>query len=340
MEFETVQDFFCEFSGDNKAEIKLLPQSGSARKNYIVSSKNDTYIITYNSNLRENRAFFYFTELFGGLQLNTPEIFRINESQNLYIQQNVGEKTLSEIIAEEGVSNRVKNLVRQSLKKLFELQQATQGKADYSLTFEYEKYDRLPVTHDLYYFKNYFADVLEVEYHRGALLKEFAQIAETVENLRPQGLMLRDFQPRNILVNKKDEVFFIDYQAAMQGPLLYDVVSLIYQAKANFPEEIRQEFLEYYITLYESEELMNQLREALPYLQLIRFLQVLGAYGFRGLIQQKAHFIQSIENGLKNLFHFSKQWSGLKNYEQLSFVIQQLQTAEIQQKIKVLTHGT
>ena len=74
----------------------------------------------------------------------------------------MGEKTLSEIITQEGESERVKSLVKQTLKHLFELQEKTQNKIDFSKTFEYEKYDELPITHDLYYFKNYLIDILRV----------------------------------------------------------------------------------------------------------------------------------------------------------------------------------
>lgn len=340
MDSESVKNFFEEFTGDTAPVIAALPASGSARKNFTASANGKNFIITYNSNLRENETFFYLSEVFSDLSLNTPEILKISDHRKLYIQQNVGESTLSEIIANEGTSERVKNLLRKTLKRLFELQNATKEKIDFTKTFEYEKYDRLPVVHDLYYFKNYFADILENEYHRGKLLKEFLQIAEIIENIQPRGLMLRDFQARNILVNEDDEVFFIDYQGAMEGPLLYDVVSLLYQAKANLSEEERDEFLNFYLNLYSDGKTRENLKSALPYLKLMRFLQVLGAYGFRGLIQKKPHFIASIPLGLANLKDFTESWSKIQDFPELHSVIHQLDDAEFRQKIKKLTHGT
>jgi aminoglycoside/choline kinase family phosphotransferase len=193
-----------------------LPASGSARMNFIGSSSSEKFVITYNENLLENEAFFYFSEVFSELKLNTPKIFKINEERNLYIQEFLGEETLSELIAKEGESDHIKNLVKQTLEKLFHLQNVTQNKIDFSRTFEYEKYDELPIIHDLYYFKNFLVDVLELPYHKSSLLKEFKQIAHKIESLQPQRLMIRDFQSRNILV-KENEVFFIDYQAAMKA---------------------------------------------------------------------------------------------------------------------------
>ena len=332
MNSSEAKNFFEEFVGKPSTSFFELPQSGSARMNFIGETSQEKYVITYNENLLENEAFFYFSEVFENLKLNTPKIFKINEERNLYIQEFLGKETLSEIIAKENESENVKYLVQQTLQKLFILQKETQNKIDYTKTFEYEKYDELPVIHDLYYFKNFVADVLELHYHKSSLLKEFKKIAEKIENLEPKSLMIRDFQARNILV-KESQVFFIDYQAAMYGPAMYDMVSFLFQAKANFSEQFKNEMLEYYFSFYENEEEKNQLQESLKYCKLIRFLQVLGAYGFRGLIQRKAHFIASIEQGIKNLVDFAETETEMNYYPELKNLIIKLNSEETQQKI-------
>lgn len=335
MTLELAQNFFEEFTQESSTSFYALPQSGSARINFIGETSQEKFIITYNENLLENEAFFYFSKIFEKLQLNTPKIFKINEEQNLYIQEFLGKETLSEVIAKEGESENVIFLVKQTLEKLFNLQKTTQNQIDYSKTFEYEKYDELPIIHDLYYFKNFVADVLELHYHKSSLLKEFKKIAVKIENLQPKSLMIRDFQARNILV-KESQVFFIDYQAAMHGPAMYDVVSFLFQAKANFSEEFKNEMLEYYFSFYESEEEKNQLKESLKYCKLIRFLQVLGAYGFRGLIQKKAHFIASIKQGINNLVEFTENESDMNLYPELKNLTLKLNAEETQQKIQKL----
>mgnify|MGYP003598760993 CR=1 FL=1 len=337
MTLELAQSFFEEFTKESSITFFALPQSGSARINFIGETSQEKFVITYNENLLENEAFFYFSEVFERLNLNTPKVFKINEDRKLYVQQFLGKETLSEIVTKEGESANVSSLVKQTLEKLFVLQKQTQNQIDYSKTFEYEKYDELPIIHDLYYFKNFVADVLELEYHKSSLLKEFRKIAEKIENLKPKSLMIRDFQARNILV-KKDQVFFIDYQSAMYGPVMYDVGSFLFQAKANFSEEFKNEMLNYYFSFYESEEEKNQLKESLKYCKLIRFLQVLGAYGFRGLIQRKEHFITSIEQGIKNLVNFAENESEMNLYPELKNLIAKLNSEETQQKIQQLIH--
>ena len=333
MTSENAKIFFENHFGEKSTEFVTLAQSGSARVNFLAQNKIGKYIITYNENITENESFLYFSELFSELNLNTPKIFSVSDDRKMYIQEFLGEKTFSEIITEEGLSENVHTLVKQTLRQLFELQKKTNGKIDFQQAFEYESYDELPVMHDLYYFKNFIADVLELEYHKSSLLKEFKKIINLIENLEPKGIMIRDFQARNIMVNDKNKVSFIDYQSAMKGPLMYDVISFLFQAKANFPEDFKNEMLEFYIRQFEDKETQSQLRNSVKPIQMMRFLQVLGAYGFRGLIQRKQHFIASIDKGIQNITEFSETWEMMNDFPELRKIIGQLSSEKVKFKI-------
>lgn len=326
--------FFEEFIGEKSQDFYSLAQSGSARKNFVGSSSEKRYIITENENIPENESFFYFSEVFTALHLNTPKIFKISEDRKIYVQDFLGKTTLSEIIESEGLTERTKSLVKQTLEKLFHLQTSTEDKIDYSKTFEYESYDEFPVTNDLFYFKSFIADVLEIPYHKSTLLKEFKNLTSEITNCGPKGLMIRDFQARNIMVNDQDEVFFIDYQSAMKGPLMYDVISFLFQAKANFPQDFKEEMLRYYFSLWKDENSVKELKNSVKPIQLIRFMQVLGAYGFRGLIQRKPHFISSIDKGIENLEELANSWDGMEHYPELKKLITALKSNSVKNKIE------
>ena len=190
----------------------------------------------------ENESFFYLTNAFRNLQLRVPEIYAINAERNLYLQQYVGSNTLSEVITKEGHSERVKNLVGKTIKALSNFQQKTSGNIDFSHAYEYEAYDSFPITHDLYYFKNFLVDVLEIDYHKGKILKEFKHISDKVQSLQPHTVMMRDFQARNIMVDDQEEIYFIDYQAAMLGPATYDLVSFLFRPKQTFLQNGKMSF--------------------------------------------------------------------------------------------------
>lgn len=336
MTSENAKRFFENYLGENSSEFITLAQSGSARVNFLAEAGTRKYIVTSNENIPENESFIYYSEIFSGLNLNTPTILAVSEDRKIYVQEYLGGNTLSELISKEGLSDRIQALVKQTLEKLFRLQILTQDKIDFSKTFEYERYDELPVIHDLYYFKNFVADVLELEYRKSALLKEFKQIVSLIENLEPQGMMIRDFQARNIMVNEQDHVSFIDYQSAMKGPLMYDVISFLFQAKADFPEHFKNEMLDFYISQFENPETQHQLKESVKPMQMMRFLQVLGAYGFRGLIQRKQHFLSSLKTGIRNITQLADSWEQMENFPELKKVVGQLGTEETTLKINMI----
>ena len=330
------QLFFENFIHQKAHLFKALPQSGSSRINYIGKTEAETYIVTFNENIRENRAFFYFSNIFSSLNLNTPKVIKINNEEHLYIQEYLGGQTLSELITKEKESNRVCKLVKKTIDKLYEIQVKTLGKIDYKNSFEYEAYNHLPIRHDLYYFKNFLVDVLELEYHKSTLLKEFEEICTQIENLGPKTIMMRDFQSRNIMIDEKDNIFFIDYQSAMEGPATYDLVSFLHQAKANFSFRLKEEMTNYYISLW-PEINRTALKNTIDWMKLIRFTQVLGAYGFRGLIQRKTHFLASLDQGIKNLTDLMSQSKLFENkFPELTRIVEQLNSERIKEKIESL----
>lgn len=330
--------FFEEFIGETAQQFFPLAQSGSARINYLGQSSAKKYVITYNENLRENESFYYFSEIFNHLRIKCPKVLKIADDRKLYIQEYLGNHTLSELIEAEGLTDRIKDLVKKTLKQLAEAQIKTNNQIDYSQAFEYENYDELPIISDLFYFKNFMADVLEIPYHKSSLLREFKKLVSKIENLEPKGLMMRDFQARNIMVSETDEIYFIDYQSAMKGPLIYDVISFLFQAKANFPADFKNEMLNYYFSFWNDEK-ATQLKNSVEPVQLIRFLQVLGAYGFRGLIQRKEHFIMSINKGIENIVNFSENWEEMKEYPELNKLILHLKSQSVQDTIRSIIYN-
>ncbi|MEP7109350.1 MAG: RNase adapter RapZ, partial [Ferruginibacter sp.] len=112
----------------------------------------------------------------------------------------------------------------------------------------------------------------------------------------------------NIMITPDDNVHFIDYQGGMRGAPQYDVASLLWQARANLPDNWKQFLLDDYIMAFE--KIVDQpvdrdvFRSQYNGYVLIRLLQVLGAYGFRGLFERKAHFLTSIPLALQNLKWF------------------------------------
>ena len=178
---------------------------------------------------------------------------------------------------------------------------------DYSVCLTAKEFGKQAILSDLLYFKYYFLDTLQLPYDKQAMMDDFEALSTYLTRTENKYFMFRDFQSRNIIVND-DEVQFIDFQGGMKGALQYDVASLLWQAKAELSEKWKDDLLEFYID--EINKLLDRPVDKITFVSqyngyvLIRLLQVMGAYGFRGLFERKAHFLASIPLGLKNLKFF------------------------------------
>jgi len=302
-----IEQLFTDYKHQPITRLELLPQSGSDRQYYRIYTEEASYIATYNQNVAENNVFFQFTNHFKATGLPVPTVFCINDDHTIYIQEDRGKESLLDKIEQYGKDDYVYDLYKKSLRQLARIQILGDKGFDYNWCLTAKAFGKQAIISDLLYFKYYFLDTLRIPYDKQGLLDDFDTLGTYLSQTEQQYFMFRDFQSRNILV-EKDEVSFIDYQGGMQGALQYDVASLLWQAKAELNETWKDNLLNFYITEVQtlldkeidSEAFINQYNGYV----LIRLLQVLGAYGFRGLFERKAHFLTSIPLALKNVQFF------------------------------------
>jgi aminoglycoside/choline kinase family phosphotransferase len=302
-----ISSLFEAFKKAKEDRIEKLPQSGSDRIYFRIYSGNETYIATYNINIRENETFFYFSHHFKTSGLPMPTIYAANEDKTIYIQEDLGTESLLDKLEQHGHNEYTYGLYQQTLKELAKVQILGDAGLDYELCLTAKEFGKQAILSDLLYFKYYFVDTLKLPYDKQAMLDDFETLSSYLSNSDQKYFLFRDFQSRNVIVNN-DCVHFIDFQGGMKGALQYDVASLLWQAKANLSEDWKDKLLHDYIDAVEL--LLNEQVDRSIFLSqyngyvLIRLLQVLGAYGFRGLFERKAHFLTSIPLALRNLKFF------------------------------------
>ncbi|MBQ7533471.1 MAG: phosphotransferase [Bacteroidales bacterium] len=320
--------------GENALEINAMPSSGSSRKYFRVKTDKRVLIGAYNLNIEENDAFFSFSKHFHECGLPVPEILAISDSKEIYIQTDLGDDTLF-----KHVENCLKNgkyddetidLYKKSLDKLIDFQTIGHKGLDYSKAFPTAEFDEMSIMADLNYFKFCFLkEHEEISFNETRLDTDFQTLTQYILEAPSDFFMYRDFQSRNIMIVDNNP-YFIDYQGGRKGPLQYDVVSLLYQVKAKMPQELRDELIDYY-----KQQLSKSCRDARPCVStsdfdkyfpafvILRLLQVLGAYGFRGLIQKKLHFMQSIPYAIREIMNVNEKWPLPFELPELQAVIKQ-----------------
>ncbi len=305
---EEIVQLFQQYSNAAITDIDKLPQAGSERHYFRIHATDKTFIATYGANLKENESFIYFSKHFKKKQLATPEIFCINADKNIYIQEDFGDVSLLNKLEENGFTAEVYDLYKKSLQQLVLLQVKGHEGLDYKKCLTNTAFGKQAIMADLLYFKYYFLDALRRPYDKQKLLDDFEALSNYLSHTEYKYFMFRDFQSRNIMVKPDGSIHFIDYQGGMKGAPQYDVASLLWQARANLPDDWKQHLLEDYMDAFERiiEEPIDKdtFRSQYNGYVLIRLLQVLGAYGFRGLFERKAHFLTSIPLALQNLKWF------------------------------------
>jgi aminoglycoside/choline kinase family phosphotransferase len=305
---DRIKELFATFSPAVINSIDKLPQAGSERQYFRINSSNKSFIATYGANIKENDSFIYFSEHFNKKNLATAQILCINKEKDIYIQEDFGDVSLLNKLEEEGYVESIYNLYKESLHQLALVQIKGHQELNYKKCLTNTSFGKQAILADLLYFKYYFLDALRRPYDKQKLIDDFDALSNYLSHTEYKFFMFRDFQSRNIMVKEDNTVHFIDYQGGMKGAPQYDVASLLWQAKANLPDDWKHKLLEDYINSFEKivAETVDRdvFRSQYNGYVLIRLLQVLGAYGFRGLFERKAHFLTSIPLALQNLKWF------------------------------------
>ncbi len=310
---EEIETLIARFSKASIQSIDKLPQAGSERHYYRLHTTEGNFIATHGANIKENETFIYFSKHFAEKKLRTAEVLAVSDDKSIYIQKDFGNTSLLDKLEQQDLSDEVYSLYKQSLEQLALLQVKGHEGLDYKKCLTNSSFGKEAIMADLLYFKYYFLDALRRPYDKQKLIKDFEALSNYLSHTEYKFFMFRDFQSRNIMVDEMSQVHFIDYQGGMKGAPQYDVASLLWQAKANLTDDWKKRLLDDYMNAFEQatgESIDKEVfRSQYNGYVLIRLLQVLGAYGFRGLFERKAHFLTSIPLALQNLQWFTSNQS-------------------------------
>jgi len=303
---ELLNKLYEEWAGEKAISINKLPASGSKREYFRIIGNNTRVIGAINNIPEENRAFIEFTKYFKSMGLQVPEIYKVDFDNNAYLQEDLGDTTLFNYLLEVrnngSFPDELIDVYKKVLKELPRFQVEASVNLNYEVCHPRSSFDRQSMQWDLSYFKYYFLKLADIPFNEQLLEDDFNTLIDYLQSVNTDYFLYRDFQSRNIML-KEDEIYFIDYQGGRKGALQYDVASLLYDSKADIPQTVREELLAYYIENVQLHTHVDESEFKKSYYAyvLIRMMQAMGAYGFRGFYEKKTHFLQSIPYALKNL---------------------------------------
>ena len=311
-------ELYRKWSGAEPQQVEKLSAGGSNREYYrMTAADGSTVVGCIGTSRDENHAFVYLAQHFTRRQLPVPAILAVSGDELRYLQSDLGSVSLFDAIRggrEAGGRYTVKEqeLLKRTIRQLPNIQIRGARELDFANCYPQPAFDTNSVLFDLNYFKYCFLKATELDFHEMKLEADFRLLAKDLtEAGDEQCFLYRDFQARNVMMVEGPEPnsqsplpYFIDFQGGRKGPYYYDVASFIWQASAKYPYKVRRELVyEYYNALKQYTEVPapHAFVERLSLFVLFRLLQVLGAYGFRGYFERKAHFIESIPPAIQNL---------------------------------------
>ena len=279
---------------------------GSGRKIIRLANDRATAIgILYNVR-EENVAFLEFSRHFRVHGLPVPEIYGEDLNHGAYLEEDFGDTSLFEFLSRHRTGETIASAVVDAYRKVVAILPRFQVEAgkdlNYKVCYPRASFDRQSIAWDLNYFKYYFLRLAGIPFGEQALEDDFSRLTKLLLSAPHDYFLYRDFQSRNIML-RDGQPYFLDYQGGRKGGLQYDIASLLYDAKADLPPDLRQQLLDNYLDalagfLPLDRAAFMQFYYVYVY---IRVMQALGAYGFRGFYERKVHFLQSVPYALKNL---------------------------------------
>ena len=306
-----MENLFTTYFGVEPQSCEPLSGSGSNRRYFRLSAEGCSCMGVIGTDARENNAFIRLSEHFRSKGINVPQVYAVAQDGMTYIQEDLGDRMLSDEVAaalkDGGYSpdSPVVELLCRTMSKLPEIQFKGAEGLDFSVCYPQPAFDHRMVMFDLNYFKYCFLKPSGLEFDEVRLQDEFELLAKDLLEDSGNTFLYRDFNARNVMI-KDGEPYFIDFQGGRRGPIYYDVASFVWQARFRYPQWLKERMIDSYLeALKEYKEYTDADRVGfdgrLRLSVLFRTLQVLGAYGFRGLVEQKAQFIVSIAPALENL---------------------------------------
>jgi aminoglycoside/choline kinase family phosphotransferase len=279
---------------------------GSGRQIIRLSRGNHSAIGVLYGVREENGAFLSFSRHFRRHGLPVPEIYAEDLDRGAYLEEDLGDTTLFDFLTSnrsgESIALPVVDFYRKVVAELPRFQVEAGRDLDYSVCYPRGSFDRQSINWDLNYFKYYFLRLAAIPFNEQALEDDFDRLTNLLLEAPGDYFLYRDFQSRNVML-RGAQPYFVDYQGGRKGALQYDIASLLFDAKADLPPDLRQLLLDAYLDALSKHIKLDREAFLRYYYAFVyaRILQALGAYGFRGFYERKAHFLQSVPYAMKNI---------------------------------------
>ena len=288
--------------------IEVASSDASFRR-YFRLTQDDTALIMMDSSLEKSSLtpFIEVTNLLQSVNLHAPKIMHQNTDKGFLILEDLGVKNLLDTLNQENF----KSLYKQCIDEIITMQNIDATNLPlYDETFLKTEMNLMPE----WFLKKYLQQDLND--------KEIAIIDNTIDLIakkvlsHPQECFVhRDFHSRNIMYC--EPLGIIDYQDAMNGSIVYDLVSLLKDLYIQFDPKDTDELALYFKEKKQLQVSDQEFLEWFDFMGLQRHLKVLGIFARLFLRDNKDGYLKDLPLTLEYVLQVCKKYPELDELHQL-----------------------
>ncbi|MFZ2446255.1 MAG: phosphotransferase [Syntrophobacteraceae bacterium] len=283
-----------------RSGIAPLFGDGSDRRFFRIFSGDTTFVAlvsprTRGDGIDENDSYLKIGRHLRARGIPAPRIFFADVENGRFLLEDAGDLHLQGFVQRN--RRDLEKIYRRVILMLASVHRKAPEGFSPDFCFDAPLYDaRFIFERELEYFRKYFLNgCLRLEIDPEKLRPDFENLAEAAGARDMRFVFHRDFQSRNIMV-RGGGLRLLDFQGMRFGPPAYDLASLLVDPYVKLPRGLQERLARLYRSsagrLFDASG--GEFYRTYAAVRLCRNMQVLGAFGFLGLVKGKRYFLDYI----------------------------------------------
>jgi aminoglycoside/choline kinase family phosphotransferase len=263
----------------------------------------------------ERLPFLEVQQLLASRGIPVPRVYAEDLGSGVVLLEDLGDTTLHQAL-EGSPPSRYEQMYRQAVELLAQMHDRCANPPATSIVSR-RRFDRELIDWELEHFRQW---GLETPYGElgasqlDALRVAFATIADEIESM-PIGFVHRDYQSKNLMVRDSGELVVLDFQDALLGPRVYDLVALLCDSYVSLDRGFQESMIDRYAALRHLDR--NTLRREFWWVALHRKLKDAGRFVYIDRVRGNPDFLQWFPQSLVYVGRAARNTPGMAPLESL-----------------------
>ncbi len=305
---EAIKKWFKTDLKINDFTIETASADASFRRYFRLTSGSDHWIIMDAPPDKEDcRPFIHIARLIENVGVQSPHIGRFNTLHGFMQLSDLGSTAYLDKLND----NNVDSLYLDAIQAIVRMQEIDEKLPAYNA--------ELLISEMALFRQWYLQKHLEVNLNQ----QQKKIIADTIDLLaesalqQPTVFVHRDYHSRNLMVTSNNNPGVIDFQDAVNGPLSYDLVSLIKDCYIAWPRKKQLMWVEQFLALSSTIVDKTLFIKQLDYMGLQRHLKAIGIFARLNHRDGKPDYLNDIPRTLAYVFDVCQRYEELKRFSGL-----------------------